>query len=139
MNRKKRSEINLLPVSLTATVQQYAAEFIAYLCRDYCVNNSVSPQMTVNYEVSKVEAVNGTAFVTIKANAHVIYQEACGCSCHAKTDMFNESFKVAFVGSGVPTVALTQTPHVNGPEDVRCCNKSNAFSTTTDLTITATF
>ena len=129
--------IQLNPIAIAATSQQYAVRVSENLCQAFCLTDNVQPQAQVTYSVGKIEAVDGTAFVTINANGNVMYQPKGSCS--TKTKLFNESFVVAFVGEGTPTIALTTAGEVQAAENVKCCNRAYGWSITSNLTITATF
>lgn len=131
--------IQITPIAIAATSQQYAARIVENLCSAFCLTDAIQPSGTVTYSVSSIKVVNGTAFVTIDANGSIQYVPK-GCDgCHTKTRMFNEEFVVAFVGTGTPTVTITQGSEVQAADNVKCCNRAYGWSITTDLTITATF
>lgn len=129
--------IQLTPIAIAATAQQYAVRVTENLCQGYCLTNNVQPQAQVTYAVGKIEVNNGTAFVTINATGNILYQPKG--TCCTKTEMFNESFVVAFEGTGTPTIELTTDGEVQSAENVKCCNRAYGWSITTNLTITATF
>ena len=82
--------IQLTPIAIAATSQQYAARIVENLCNAFCRTDAVQPQGNVTYSVSSIKVVNGTAFVTIEANGSIQYV-ARGCNtCRTKTRMFNE-------------------------------------------------
>lgn len=129
--------IQLNPIAIAATSQQYAVRVSENLCQAFCLTDNVQPQAQVTYSVGNIEVVNGTAFVTINANGNIMYQPKG--SCCTKTKLFSESFVVAFVGAGTPTIVLVQGAEMQGAENVKCCNRAYGWSITTNLTITATF
>ena len=131
--------IQLTPIAIAATSQQYAARIVENLCNAFCLTDAVQPQGNVTYSVSSIKVVNGTAFVTIEANGSIQYvPKGCG-TCRTKTRMFNESFTLAFVGTGTPTVTITQGSQTQAAENIKCCNRASGWSITTDITVTATF
>ena len=129
--------IQLTPIAIAATSQQYAVKVTENLCQAFCLTNNVQPQAQVNYSVASINVQGGTAFVTINATGNVMYQPQG--SCCTKTKLFNESFVVAFVGEGTPTIALTTAGEVQAAENVKCCNRAYGWSITSNLTIAATF
>lgn len=130
--------ITLTPISISATAQQYDVRVVQKLCKAVCINDNVQPQYRVEYVASEPVLVNGTAYVTITAKGSVSYQPA-GCSnCFGRTDLFSESFEVAFIGDTVPTIALTQGSQKGSLVQLQCC-KSDKYAISTNLTITATF
>lgn len=131
--------ITMNPIAITATSQEYAINVTENLCRGFCLTNAVQPQGTITYSVDNINVVNGTAFVTITGSGNITYIPI-GCdNCGTRIESFSESFVVAFVGTGTPTISLTQGPSAQSAENVKCCNKAFAWSITTDLTIDATF
>lgn len=82
--------IQLTPIAIAATSQQYAARIVENLCNAFCLTDAVQPQGNVTYSVSSIKVVSGTAFVTIAANGSVQYVPK-GCNpCKVRTRMFNE-------------------------------------------------
>lgn len=129
--------IQLNPIAIAATSQQYAVTVVENLCQAFCLSDSVQPQGNVTYSVGNVDVVNGTAYVTIEANGTVVYKPKDACC--ARTKLFNESFVVAFEGAGTPTIAITQVAGTQSAQNVKCCNRAYGWSISTNLTITATF
>lgn len=71
------------------------------LCRTYCVDSTVQPQTTVTYKVGTTRLVGTTLYVPIIATISVVTPVSC---CNATTQVFTESYVVAFQGySGLPT------------------------------------
>lgn len=131
--------IQLTPIAIAATSQQYASRIVENLCSAFCLTDAIQPSANVKYTVSSINVVNGTAFVTIAANGVIQYVPK-GCNgCRTKTKMFNEEFVLAFVGTGTPTISITQGSEVQAAENVKCCNRAYGWSITTNLTVTATF
>lgn len=129
--------ITNLPIAVSATSQQYASTITENLCQAFCTNASIQPIADVSYSVGSIQVANGTAFVTINASGSILYYPKG--SNTTRTKLFNESFVVAFVGTGTPTIALTQTPNVEGASNIKCCNRAYGYTITTNVTITATF
>ena len=130
--------IQLTPISISATAQQYNVRIAETLCQSICLNDSIQPQYDVTFSVGNINVNNGTAFVTINAVGSILYVPKGCCNCNSRRDMFSESFEVAFVGTGTPTIALTTDGQVGNPTNVECC-KANKYAISTNLTITATF
>lgn len=131
--------IQLTPIAVAATSQQYAARIVENLCSAFCLTDAIQPQGKATYSVSSIKTANGTAFVTIAANGSIQYiPKGCG-SCRTRTKMFNEEFVVAFVGTGTPTVTITQGSETQAPENIKCCNRAYGWSITTNITIAAAF
>lgn len=131
--------IKLNPIAIAATSQQYAAQITEVLCGPFCLTDAIQPIGNVTYNVSRINVINGTAFVTISASGSIQYVPKGACGCKTRTRMFNEEFVVAFVGTGIPTVTITQGSQMQTPENVKCCGRAYAWSIATNLTINATF
>lgn len=130
--------IQLAPISITATAQQYDVRVTEKLCQSICVSDTIKPQYDIAFSVGNINVVDGTAFVTINANGSILYVPK-GCNnCTSRRDMFSETFEVAFVGTGTPTIALTTAGQYGEPTNISCC-KANEYAISTNLTITATF
>ena len=83
------------------------AVFKEKLCRAYCVDSTVQPQTTLVYKVGTTRLVGTTIFVPITATITVVTPGGC---CNANTQIFTETFVLAFQGySGVPTAGRTIT------------------------------
>lgn len=130
--------IRLTPISISATAQQYNVQIAETLCQYVCITDAIQPQYDVTFTVGDIKVVDGTAFVTINAQGSILYKPASCGNCNSRRDMFNETFEVAFVGSGTPTVVLTTNAQKGETFGAVCC-KSNKYAISTDLTITATF
>lgn len=129
--------IQLTPIAIAATSQQYDVRVVENLCQGYCVNNTIQPQSTIKFSAGDPVVVNGTAFVTITATGSIVYQPKN--SCRTATKLFSESFQVAFVGTGTPRIALTVGSQTNEADNVKCCNRAYGWAMSTNLTIAATF
>lgn len=131
--------IQLNPIAIASTSQQYAVRIEENLCQSFCLNNGVQPQGSVTFSVGDIQVSDGVAFVTIVANGSISYQPN-GCRpCCTKTKLFSESFVIGFAGAGTPTIALTTGGQVQSAENVKCNNRAYGWSITSDLTIAATF
>lgn len=77
------------------------------VCRAYCVDSTVQPQTNVQYRVGTARLVDTTLFIPITATISVITPNNC---CNANTQVFTETYVVAFQGySGSPTAGPTIT------------------------------
>lgn len=131
--------IQLTPIEIAATSQQYLANVVENLCQGFCATGSIQPTGGVNYTVVE-QNTNGTiTTVTVNAAATVVYKPKN--SCRSVVKQFTEQFKVAFVGAAnaVPTIAITTLNTQITPENEKCCNIAYAVSLATPITITATF
>ena len=131
--------IQLNPIAIAATSQQYMVRVEENLCQSFCLTNSVQPQGNITFSVGGINVVDGTVFVTINVNGSIAYQPN-GCNpCCTKTKLFSESFVVGFTGTGTPTIDLTVGGQSQSAENVKCNNRAYGWSITSDLTIAATF
>lgn len=131
--------IQLTPIAIAATSQQYLANVVENLCQPFCSTGSIQPTGGVNYTVVEQNTNDTVTTVTINAAVTVVYQPKN--SCRSVVKQFTEQFKVAFVGAenAVPTIAITTLNTQISPENVKCCNRAYAVSLATPVTITATF
>lgn len=131
--------IQLTPIAIAATSQQYLANVVENLCQAYCLTDSVQPTGNVTFSVAS-QQTNGTqTVVTINAAVTVTYQPKGYCKSVVR--QYNEQFQVAFIGAAgaVPTIALTPLTTVVTADNIKCCNKAYGVSLATPITIAATF
>ena len=94
-------------VAPVANQLRVLAVFKEKLCRAYCVDSTVQAQTTLVYKVGTTRLVGTTIFVPITATITVVTPGGC---CNANTQIFTETFVLAFQGySGLPTVGPTIT------------------------------
>lgn len=131
--------IQLTPIAIAATSQQYLTNVVENLCQAFCADNGVQPTSIVNFTVAEQQTVNTQTIVTINAAVLVAYTPKG--SCRSVTKQWVEQFKVAFIGASgaVPTISLTPLVTQVTPENVKCCNRAYGVSLATPLTISATF
>lgn len=131
--------IQLNPIAIAATSQQYLTNVVENLCQAYCADNGVQPTGIVNFTVAEQSTVNTQTTVTVNAAVLVTYTPKG--SCRTVTKQWVEQFKVAFIGAAgvVPTISLTPLVTQVTPENVKCCNRAYGVSLATPLTISATF
>ena len=107
-------------VAPAANQLRLLAVFKEKLCKEYCVDSTVQPQTTVTYKVGITRLVDTTLFIPITATISVVVPNGC---CSATTQVFTETFVVAFQGySGLPTVGptITNLGRDIQPSCVRC-------------------
>lgn len=131
--------IQLNPIAIAATSQQYLTNVVKNLCQAYCADNGVQPTGIVNFTVAEQSTVNTQTTVTVNAAVLVAYTPKG--SCRTVTKQWVEQFKVAFIGAAgvVPTISLTPLITQVTPENVKCCSRAYGVSLATPLTISATF
>lgn len=137
-------KIQLTPIAITATSQQYLVNVVENLCQAFCVSTgSIQPTGGLTFTVQDQETVGTETIVTINVAGSVLYTPIN--SCRAIPKQFNGEFKVAFIGAqgAVPTIALTPLTTVITPENIKCCangaNKAYGVSLAAPLTIAATY
>lgn len=130
--------IKLNPISISATSQQYAVEITENLCQAFCLTNGVQPQGEVSFVVGQTKVSDGIAYVEVLANGSITYKPMCG-GCNSKVKQFSESFWLGFVGTAIPTVAITTTTPIQQADNVKCCNKAYGWTMVQSVTIAATF
>lgn len=134
--------IQLTPIAITATSQQYLVNVVENLCQPYCATGSIMPTGGVSYTVLEQTTVGTETVVTINAAVSVLYTPKGSCRTIPK--QFNEQFRVAFIGAqgAVPTIALTPLQTVISPDNIKdkcSCNLAYGVSLATPLTIAATY
>lgn len=131
--------ITVNPISITATVQTYAATATERLCKPYCINASIQPIVQVAYSVDDTTLVGTTLYATIKAQGEVTYVPQCGSACCPKSKIFTENFTVAFSAATAETaISVTQTAGTVTPAFVNCYGVAYGISANNVVTITAT-
>lgn len=131
--------VQLTPISIAATAQQYLVNVVENLCQAYCAGNAVQPTGVVNFSVAGQQTEATQTIVTINAAVTVTYQPK-GC-CKSVVRQFNEQFQVAFIGTAgqVPSVTVTPLATVVSETNVKCGNRAYGISLATPLTIGVTF
>lgn len=106
-------------VAPAANQLRVLAVFKEKLCKAYCVDSTVQPQTTLTYKNGTPRLVGTTIFIPITATISVVVPNGC---CNANTQIFTETFVVAFQGySGLPTtVTVTNLGRDVQPSCVRC-------------------
>lgn len=129
--------IRLTPISIAATAQQYVVEVSEKLCKPFCISNDLQPQGTITFSVGRTQLVNGIAYIELIANGNVVYHPK-DSGCNSVVKQFNESVWVGFVGTSVPTIAITTTTPLQVASDIHC-NTACGWSMIQSITITPTF
>ena len=65
--------IQLTPIAIAATSQQYLTNVVENLCQAFCADNGVQPTGIVNFTVAEQQTVNTQTIVTINAAVLVAY------------------------------------------------------------------
>lgn len=132
--------VTVSPVGLAAApVNNVAAIMATYkekLCRPYCTDSTIQPQVSVVYTTGIARLNESTVFVPVRATITIVTQDnRCGCNAH--TQLFTENFVVAFQGQ---TALPTTVTLVNLGRDVFGSNVNcgRAYSYTINDSITIT-
>ena len=132
--------VTISPVGLAAApVANVAAIMATYkekLCRSYCTDSTIQPQVSIVYTTGTAKLNESTVFVPITATITIVTQDSrCGCNAH--TQLFTENFVVAFQGqTALPTsVTLTNIGRDAFGSNVVC---GRAYSYTINDSITVT-
>lgn len=93
--------VTVSPVGLAAApVANVAAIMATYkekLCKSYCIDSTIQPQVSVVYTTGTARLSESTVFVPVRATITIVTQDnRCGCNAH--TQLFTEDFVVAFQG-----------------------------------------
>lgn len=132
--------VTLSPVGLAAASVpnqvSLLATFKEKLCRPFCIDSTVQPQVSVFYTRDNATLVGSTVFVPITA---VITVVTPGCGCKATTQLFTEKFVAAFQGrTALPTaVTITSVGRTQGGSCVKC-GKAFSYTVNDSLTIALT-
>lgn len=130
--------VTLSPVGLAAAPVANQVSFLATfrekLCKPFCIDSSVQPQVSVVYTTGLARLNGTTVFVPITAVVTVVTP---GCGCEAKTQLFTENFVVAFQGqTALPTtVTVSSVGKIQGGSCVKC-GKAFAYTINDSLVVT---
>lgn len=127
------SPVGLAGTALVANQLSMLATIKEKLCRAICVNSSVMPQVAVTYTSGTPTLNDATVFVPITATVTVVTP---GCGCKATTQLFTESFEVAFQGqTAVPaSVTITNEGRSMALTNVGC-GKAHSYTIYDSLTV----
>lgn len=132
--------VTISPVGLAAApVNNVAAIMATYkekLCRPYCTDSTIQPQVSIVYTTGTAKLNESTVFVPIRATITIVTQDnKCGCNAH--TQLFIENFVVAFQGqTALPTsITLANVGRDMFGSNVNC---GRAYTYTINDSITVT-
>ena len=134
--------VTISPVGLAAAPVANELSFMATykekLCRPFCIDSTIQPQVSVVYTTDTPRLVDTTVFIPVTAIITVVTLNGkCGCNAH--TQLFTENFVVAFRGqTGLPTaVELTNVGSDRFGSNVNCgCAHTYTINDSLVLTIT---
>ena len=106
------------------------------LCRSYCIDSSLQPQVSATYTNGTPRFIGETVFIRIRVVLTVVTQQGC---CGANTNLYTENYVVAFRGqTGLPTAVTISTPdRVVQPSCVQC-GRANGITVNDSVLITIT-
>lgn len=132
--------VTISPVGLAAApVNNVAAIMATYkekLCKSYCIDSTIQPQVSIVYTTGTARLNESTVFVPIRATITIVTQDnRCGCNAH--TQLFTENFVVAFQGqTALPTsVTLANTGRDAFGSNVNC-GRAYTYTINDSITIT---
>lgn len=134
--------VSISPVGLAAApVANTLAIMATYkerLCRPFCIDSTIQPQVSVVYTTGTPRLVDTTVFVPVKAVITIVTQNnSCGCNAH--TQLFTENFVVAFQGqTALPaSVILNNLGRDEFGSDVKC-GCAHSYTINDSLTVVIT-
>lgn len=134
--------VSISPVGLAAApVANTLAIMATYkerLCRPFCIDSTIQPQVSVVYTTGTPRLVDTTVFVPVKAVITIVTQNnSCGCNAH--TQLFTENFVVAFQGqTALPiSVTLNNLGRDEFGSDVKC-GCAHSYTINDSLTVVIT-
>ncbi len=132
--------VTISPVGLAAApVNNVAAIMATYkekLCKSYCIDSTIQPQVSIVYTTGTARLNESTVFVPIRATITIVTQDnRCGCNAH--TQLFTENFVVAFQGqTALPTsVTLANVGRDAFGSNVNC-GRAYTYTINDSITIT---
>lgn len=130
------SPVGLSTTALVANQLSVGVNIKEKLCRPFCVDSTVQPQVTVTYTPGTAIFNGTTVFVPIQAKVTIVTQ---GCNRNAITKLYTENFVVEFQGqTGLPTaVNISNVGTYQRGSDVRC-GKAYSYTINDSLIITIT-
>lgn len=132
--------VTISPVGLAAApVNNVAAIMATYkekLCRPYCTDSTIQPQVSTVYTTGTARLNESTVFVPITAIITIVTQDnRCGCNAH--TQLFTENFVVAFQGqTALPTSVTLATVGRDAFGSNVTCGRAYSYTINDSLTIT---
>ncbi len=130
--------INVTPIAISATSQQYAVSITENLCQCYCLNATVQPQADVKFSVASQQVLNGMTYLTILAKGSITYMPRGNnprCCCRPLTRMFTESFDVIFATAETAAPTLTVGETLESAANVKCNGNVHGYNLLTPVTI----
>lgn len=134
--------VTISPVGLAAApVNNVAAIMATYkekLCRPYCTDSTIQPQLSIVYTTGTARLNENTVFVPITATITIVTQNnRCGCNAH--TQLFTENFVVAFQGqTALPTAVTLANVGRDAFGSNVTCGRAYSYTINDSITVTLT-
>lgn len=132
--------VTISPVGLAAAQVENVANIMATykekLCRPYCTDSTIQPQISVVYTTGTARLVDSTVFVPVTSTITIVTQNN-NCGCNAHTQLFTENFVVAFQGrTALPaTITLANLGRDAFGSNVNC-GRAYSYTINDSLSIT---
>lgn len=134
--------VTISPVGLAAAPVANELSFMATykekLCRPFCIDSTIQPQVSVVYTTGTPRLIGTTVFIPVKSVITVVTQyNGCGCSAH--TQLFTEDYVIAFQGQTTlpSSVVLANVGRDTYGSNVNCgCAHTYTINDSLTLTIT---
>ena len=134
--------VTISPVGLAAAPVANELAFMATykekLCRPFCIDSTIQPQVSVVYTTGTPRLIDTTVFIPVQAVITIVTTHS-KCGCNASTRLITENFVVAFQGqTALPTaVTLTNVGRDQYGSDVSCgCAHTYTINDSLTLVIT---
>lgn len=134
--------VTVSPVGLaTAQVVNVANIMATYkekLCRPYCIDSTIQPQVSVVYTTGTPRLNGSTIFIPVRATITIVTQDnRCGCNAH--TQLFTETFVVAFQGqTALPTSIILDNVGRDAFGSNVNCGRACSYTINDSIAITIT-
>lgn len=134
--------VTISPVGLAAAPVANELSFMATykekLCRPFCIDSTIQPQVSVVYTTGTPRLIGTTVFIPVKSVITVVTQYN-GCVCSAHTQLFTEDYVIAFQGQTTlpSSVVLANVGRDTYGSNVNCgCAHTYTINDSLTLTIT---
>lgn len=134
--------VTISPVGLAAAQVENVANIMATykekLCRPYCTDSTIQPQVSVVYTTGTARLVDSTVFVPVTSTITIVTQNN-NCGCNAHTQLFTENFVVAFQGrTALPTTITLANFGRNAFGSNVNCGRAYSYTINDSLSLTLT-
>lgn len=128
------SPVGLAATALTANQVSLLAVITEKLARPICTNSTIQPQVSVSYTTGTPVFNGTTVFIPVQATVSIITQ---GCNNRANTQLFTETFDIAFQGQTVVPTSVTLTSVGRNIEGTNVrCGRAYTYTIYDSITVT---